>query len=308
MVHMGGPPQLRGERRDDLLHERGDPHGHVRGRRRGLLIHDPDLFGERLRVVRADLRAEPVLQGRYDPAAVRVVVGVGRRHQEQVERQADPVAADLDVALLEDVEEAHLDPLGQVRELVDRHDAPMRAGDHAVVDRELVPEVAALGHLDRVDVPDQVPDGGVGCGELLRVAILAWQPAHRDGFALAGHELAAAGADGAIGMVVDLAPLDDRNLVIEEFDHRPHEAGLGLATLPEQDQVVAGQDAALHRRQHGVVEPNEAGEEIGSGFQAGEEVLAELLLHGAIGVARGPELADGAGWFGHDDQPSQVPG
>ena len=71
------------------------------------------------RVVRADLRAEAVLERRDDAAAVRVVLRVRRGDHEQVERQADLVAADLDVALLEDVEQAHLDALGEVRQLVD---------------------------------------------------------------------------------------------------------------------------------------------------------------------------------------------
>ena len=95
-------------------------------------------------------------------------------------------------------------------------------------------------------------------------------------------------------MIVDLAPLDDGHLGVEELDHRAHEARLGLAALAQQDQVVAGQDAALQRRQHGVVEPDEAGEEVLAGLQPREQVVAELLLHGSVGVARGPELADGA--------------
>ena len=112
--------------------------GIVAGRGTSLLIHDHDLVAQRLGVVRADLRAEPVLQRRHDAAAVRVVVGVRGRDQQQVERQPDPVAADLDVALLQDVEQRHLDPLGEVGQLVDRHDAAVRARDHAVVDRQLV--------------------------------------------------------------------------------------------------------------------------------------------------------------------------
>ena len=126
-----------------------------------------DLFGAALRVVRADLRPEPVLQRRHDAAAVRVVVGVRGRDQQEVERQPDPVAADLHVALLQDVEQRHLDALGEVGQLVDRDDAAVRARDHAVVDRELVGEVPALGHPDRVDVADQVGDGRVGRRELL---------------------------------------------------------------------------------------------------------------------------------------------
>ena len=75
------------------------------------------------RVVGPDLRPEAVLERRDDPAARGVVLRVGRGDHEQVERQADDEAADLDVALLEDVEQADLDPLGQVGQLVDGDDA-----------------------------------------------------------------------------------------------------------------------------------------------------------------------------------------
>ena len=161
-----------------------------------LLIHDRDLVAERLRVVRADLRAEPVLQRRDDAPAVRVVVGVRGRDQQQVERQPDPVAADLDVALLQDVEQRHLDALGQVGQLVDRHDAAVGPRDHAVVDRQLVGEVAALRHADRVDVADQVGHGRVGRGELLRVPVVARRSsATAHGVALLGDERDAARAD-----------------------------------------------------------------------------------------------------------------
>ena len=131
-----------------------------------------DFFVDRLRVVRPDLGAEAVLERGDDPAAVRVVLGVRRRAQDHVERQPHLVAADLDVALLEQVQQRDLDPLGEVRKLVDREDAAVRPGDQAVVDRELVGEVAALGDLDRVDLTDEVGDRDVRCRELLRVAVL----------------------------------------------------------------------------------------------------------------------------------------
>ena len=119
-------------------------------------------WSSRPRVVGPDLRAEAVLERRDDPAAVGVVLGVGAGDDVQVERQADRVAADLDVALLHDVEQADLDPLGEVGQLVDGEDAAVRARDQAVVDGQLVGEVAALGDLDRVDLADQVGDGDVG--------------------------------------------------------------------------------------------------------------------------------------------------
>ena len=113
--------------------------GHVDGRasageRPRLLLDDVHLDVDVERVVGADLGAEAVLQRRDDAAAVRVVLGVGRGDEQHVERQPDLVAADLDVALLEHVEQADLDPLGEVGQLVDREDAAVGARHEAVVD------------------------------------------------------------------------------------------------------------------------------------------------------------------------------
>ena len=84
---------------------------------------------DRVRVVRPDLRAEAVLERRDDAAAAGVVLRVGAGDDEQVERQAQRVAAHLDVALLEDVEQADLDALGEVGQLVEREDAAIGARD-----------------------------------------------------------------------------------------------------------------------------------------------------------------------------------
>ena len=55
----------------------------------------------------------------------------------------------------------------------------VRARDQPVVDRALVAEVPTLGHLDRVDVADQVADARVGRRELLGVAVVAGDPGDR---------------------------------------------------------------------------------------------------------------------------------
>ena len=123
------------------------------------------------RVVGADLGAEPVLERRDDPAPVGVVLRVGAGHEDQVERQPQRVAADADVALLEHVEQRHLDPLGQVGQLVQAEDAPVGPRHQAEVDGLRVAEGPALGHLDRVDVADQVADAGVRGGQLLAVPV-----------------------------------------------------------------------------------------------------------------------------------------
>ena len=145
----------------------------------GLLADQHQLVVEVERVVRADLGAEAVLQRRDDAAAVGVVLGVRAGHEQDVERQPQGVPADLHVALLQHVEQRHLDALGQVGQLVDAEDAAVGARHEAVVHGLGVAERAALGHLDRVDVTDEVADAGVGGGELLAVALVAVLPVDR---------------------------------------------------------------------------------------------------------------------------------
>jgi hypothetical protein len=114
--------QRTGEAGDDLPQVAG----HL-GDQLGLLVDQRDLVGQRQRVVRAHLGAEAVLERRDDPPAVGVVLRVGRRDEQDVQRQPQRVAAHLDVALLHHVEQRDLDPLGEVGQLVDGHDAPVGA-------------------------------------------------------------------------------------------------------------------------------------------------------------------------------------
>src|SRR6266496_3543680 len=85
-----------------------------------LLLHDVDLVRDRLRVVGPNLRTEAVLQRRDDPATIGVVLGVGARHHEQVQIQADLVAANLNVALLHDVELAERIQVGLLNIMEER--------------------------------------------------------------------------------------------------------------------------------------------------------------------------------------------
>ncbi len=170
LADLGRAPGEVGQLGDQLLHERRHDNGRdaILGREAVLLLADDGhLVLERPRVVGPDLRPEAVLERRDDPATRGVVLGIGRGDHVQVERQADDEAADLDVALLEDVEQADLDPFGQVRQLVDRDDAAVGARDQAVVEGQLVRQVATLGDLDRVDLADQVGDRDIGRRELL---------------------------------------------------------------------------------------------------------------------------------------------
>src|SRR3989449_4951700 len=277
---------------DDLLHVVGTlgRHAVVEGRLLGL--HDRDLVVELLGIVRAHLGAEAVLERRDDAPAVRVVLGVGAGHHVEIERQPHLVAADLDVALLHDVEQADLDALGEVGQLVEREDAAMRARQQAVVDRQLVSEVTALGHLDGIDLADQIGDRDVGRGQLLTVAAVARNPLDGGLVTLLGQALATARADRSERIVVDLAAGQHRDLLVEQAHQQPRDARLGLAALAEKNDVLPGQDRVLDLRHDGVVVADDPGQEGVALPEPGDQIVAQLLLDRLALPASSPEITD----------------
>ena len=104
-------------------------------------------------------------------------------------------------------------------------------------------------------------------------------------------EAAAAGADRRVGVVVDLAAGDHRGPLVEQAADRADQPGLALAALAQQDDVVPGEQGALHVRQHGLVEADDAGEPILPGAHPRQQVLSDLLLDRAIDVAARLQLA-----------------
>ena len=212
--------------------------------------------------MRADLAADAVLERRDDLAAGRVVLRVRGEDHADVDRQPHRVALDLDVPLLEDVEQAHLDAPGEVGQLVEREDPAVRARQQAVVHRELAREVEApAGGADGVDVPDDVGDRHVRRRELLDVALPGLEPADRRLVAPLGDEVAAALAQRGERVVVDLAARDDGHLGVEECRESAEDAALRLPAQAEQDHVVAGQDGVRDLRDDGVFVAEDAGEE-----------------------------------------------
>ena len=233
--------------------------GHL-GDQVGLLADHRDLVLELDRVVGADLGAEAVLERRDDAAAVGVVLRVGAGHDEHVERQPQHVAADLDVALLHHVEHRHLDPLGEVGQLVDRDDAAVAARDQPEVDRLGVAEAAPLGDLHRVDVTDQVGDRGVRGGQLLGVPLGAVPPRDRQRRRRArAARRRDSGRDRVEGVLAELGAGDHRRPLVEQADQGAQQPGLALAALAEQHDVVPGDQRPLELRDDGVLEAVQAG-------------------------------------------------
>src|SRR6266581_1782053 len=291
LVDLVRAARLEGQVRDDLLHEVGNAHRRrLALEDRHLLLHDRDLVLDRARVVGADLDVEAVLQRGDDAPAAGVVLRVRARDDDDVHRQADLVAFDLDVLLLHQVEEADLDLLGQVGKLVDGEQAAVRARDQAVVDGLLVGQVAALGHLDRVDLAHQVGHRDVGGGELLAVALVGPDPREREPLALGGQAPLALAADGRERVVVDRAARDHRHERVEERGQAADDAALRLPALAQEHDVVPGEHGVLDLGDDRVVVADDAGEDALAPPHAPEEVLPHLLADREHPVSSRPEL------------------
>ncbi len=243
--------------------------------------------------MRADLRTEAVLERRDDPPATGVVLGVRAGHDEEVERQAQREAAHLDVALLEDVEEADLDALGQVGQLVHGEDAAVAARDQAVVDGRLVREIAALGDLDGVDLADQVGDGDVGGGQLLAVASVTLEPFDRRLVTLVRDLLQNCRRDRRERILVELGPGNVRNRFIEQPHQGARQPSLGLAALAQEHDVLPCKDRVLEGGDDRILVADDAGEHRLLGCEPRHQVGAQLVLHAAWPVPGIAQRAEG---------------
>ncbi len=281
LVHVLAPPRRDADLLDDLPHEIGHGHGkfavqlHVR-----LLLHDLDAQRPLPRIVRVDHRADAVFQLRDHLAAAVVSGRVGREEQQHVDVEADRVAADLHVALFEDVEQAHLDQLVQLGQFVDREDAAVHAGDQPEVQGLLGRHAHAAGQLRRIDLADHV-------GELrprrqpLGIAKLPRPPGHRHlRRRTLRHQPLARLRDRVIGVFVHRAAgnVQIGNLLIEKPGQQPHQPALALTLGAEKEQVVAGDQAQVDLRDDRLVVADDAGEEFLAGGEHAHEVVVDLPL------------------------------
>ena len=180
--------------------------------------------------MRHDLAADPILERRDDLAARRVVLGIGREAELHIERQAHRIALDLDVSFLHDVEQADLHLAGEIGQLIQREDASVRAGQHAVVNGQLVgEEVSTARGLDRIEIADEVRDRHVRGGQLLDVATVLADPRDRCVVACLIEKIAREFRDRRERIVVHLAARDNWNRIVEQRSKRAQNAGLRLA-------------------------------------------------------------------------------
>src|SRR5262245_55647484 len=135
--------------------------------------------------MRLDLRSDSVFERCYDLASCGVVFRIRRKHKDNVQRQPDRKALNLNVTLLHDIEKAHLDFARKIREFVDRKDPTVCSRKQSIVDGKLATKgVATLRRFDRINIADDVRNGYVRSRKLLDVTLVARTPHDRCSAAL----------------------------------------------------------------------------------------------------------------------------
>ena len=153
-------------------------------------------------------------------------------------------------------------------------------GTRPEVDGLLVGEVAPLGDLDGIDLPDQVGDRDVGRRELLTVAGVPADPRDRQLVAEFLGAATAGAADRLKRVVVDLAAVDDGDGFVEQTDEAADQTALRLTALAEEHHVVTGEDRVLDLGDDGLLVADDPREDRLARPEASDQVLAHLLAHG----------------------------
>ena len=250
--------------------------------------------------MRVDDRADAVFELRDDFAAAVVRGRVGGEEDQHVDIEPDGIAADLHVALFQNVEQADLHQFVEFRQFVDGKNAAVHARDEAEVQGFFGAHAGAAGEFGRIDFADDVGEFGAR-GEAFGVAIFAPPPGDGDFFfGVLGDEAAADGGDGMQRIVVQrrLGNIDVRNFFIEEAHQQAHQAAFGLTLLAEEQHVVLGQQRDVDFRDDRAVETDDAGEQFFPVGEHAEKVIVDFLLDGFGNPAAFAKFAQRAGFGG----------
>src|SRR5271156_1062462 len=249
----------------------------------GFLRRDGHAFGDRRGIMSANFRADAVLQRRDNFSARCVIFRVGGEDQQHVKHHAHRVALYLDVAFLHDVEQAHLNFPRQVRKLVDAEDAAIGTRQQAVMNRQLVGKIASAARgFDGVHVADYVRDGDVGRGEFFHVAMFAREPGNGRGVAFSSNAFAASAANRGVGIVVNFAALDHRDMRVHESHQAAQDARLRLPAQTKQNEMMARENGIDDLRQNGIVVAMHTGKKLVAPFQLAQQILAQFLAHATL--------------------------
>ncbi len=87
---------------------------------------------------------------------------------------------------------------------------------------------------------------------------------------------------GRVGIVVNFAALDHRDLRIHEAHQPAQDARFRLSAQAEQNKVMPREDGVDDLRHHRIVVAVHAGKQLVSPFQFAQQIFAQFLAHAAL--------------------------
>src|SRR5215472_270714 len=233
--------------------------------------------------MRANFGANAVLEGRDDFAARGIVFRIRREDEEHIQSHANGIALNLDIALLHDVEEAHLNLAGKIGEFVNREDAAIGAREQSVVNRQLVRQIfPPTGRLDGIDVAEDIRDRYIRGSELLDVAMFAGEPGDRRCVTLACDSLFARAAKRTIRIVVNLTAGKHGDLRIEERYEISEDARFRLSAKAEENEMMPREQGVRNLWDNGVIVTAHTGKQRLILLHHAQQVLADFLSDAAL--------------------------
>lgn len=150
----------------------------------------------------------------------------------------------------------------------------MRAGHETEVNGLRIAEAPTLGHLDRVDVSDQVGDRGVRRCQFLGVPLAAVSPGDREVVTQFLGSTYRSRCDRLVRVLPQFRAFDDGRPLVEQEPESAKQPRLSLTSFAEQNHVVAGDQRPLELRGDRVLEPDYPGPGVAAVPQRGEKVLS----------------------------------
>ena len=138
-----------------------------------LSVHDVDLNVNLLGIMGANLGPVAIFQRCNDASTVGIVFRIRTRHHTNVQWKADPKTANLDIPLLHNVEQPHLQFFREIGQLVDAEDPPIGTGNQPVMDDQLIRQIAPFRDFNRIDFTNEFWRGDIRCGQLFSIPIVA---------------------------------------------------------------------------------------------------------------------------------------
>src|SRR5712691_10448464 len=98
----------------------------------------------------------------------------------------------------------------------------------------LIGQITPLGHLDGIDLTDEIGDGDVRGRQLLSVALITRQPANLQVVSAFGRQATTWRGEGRERILRNLGVANDRYVLVEQGDETADDTRLRLAAFAEK--------------------------------------------------------------------------